>query len=71
MAFLFKDALLMIDETRVEGEDMNYPYNGYLKTVSQFTPEAETNHMLTSGRTKMRLANLLRKVIRALQSDNQ
>ena len=49
IASLFQDASLSVGDTQVEGGDMNYAYNGYLKTVSQFTPEAQNSHMLASG----------------------
>lgn len=49
IASLFQDACLVLDNTQVEGGDMNYPYKAYFKTVTQFTPAAQKSHMLTSG----------------------
>ena len=46
---LFSDAYLKIGETQIEGGSADYPYRAYFKTVMQFTPAAQSSHMLSMG----------------------
>ena len=46
---LFQDVSLTLGESQIEGGHMNYPYYGYFNTMTQFSPEVQTNQMLTLG----------------------
>ncbi len=49
IATLFKDAILTIGDTQVEGGQQIYPYLAYLHTVMQFQPQAQLSHMTLQG----------------------
>ena len=49
IASLFKDVILTLGETQIEGGQQNYPYKAYFKTVMQFQPHAQKSHMKVFG----------------------
>ena len=46
---LFQDVSLTVGETQIEGGQQNYPYVGYLNSITQFHPAAQQSHMSLLG----------------------
>ena len=46
---IWSDARLKIGETQIEGGQTDYAYRSYFKTVTQFSPQAQTSQMEAMG----------------------